>query len=72
MRRELSIEEVTGHLKAVDNSEQLPPLESITIGGKLLFNEEQWLAHQWEWKKGEALGLTSNCKHHPRKQDKAL
>ena len=43
---ELSIEEVTGRLKAVDNREQLPPSEPVTISGKLLFIEEQWLAHQ--------------------------
>jgi hypothetical protein len=43
---ELSIEEVTGRLKAVDNREQLPPSEPVTIGGKLLFTEEQWLARQ--------------------------
>ena len=49
---ELSIKEVTGHLKAVDNREQLPPSEPVAIGGKLLFTEEQWLAHQRERKKG--------------------
>jgi hypothetical protein len=43
---ELSIEEVMGRLKAVDNCEQLPPSEPITIGGKFLFTEEQWLARQ--------------------------
>jgi hypothetical protein len=53
---ELSIEEVMGRLKAVDNHEQLPPLEPVTISGKLLFTEEQWLAHQRERKKGEASG----------------
>jgi hypothetical protein len=36
---ELMIEEVTGRLKAVDNREQLPPSELVTIGGKLLFTE---------------------------------
>jgi hypothetical protein len=39
---ELSIEEVTGCLKAIDNRKQLPPLESVTIDGKLLFTKEQW------------------------------
>jgi hypothetical protein len=37
---ELSIEEVMGCLKAIDNCEQLPPLGPITISGKLLFTEE--------------------------------
>jgi hypothetical protein len=41
---ELSIEEVTGRLKAIDNHEQLASSEPVTIGGKLLFTEEQWLA----------------------------
>ena len=47
---ELKIEEVTGCLKAVDNREQLPPSELVTIGDKLLFTEEQWLASQQERK----------------------
>jgi hypothetical protein len=72
---ELSIEEVTGRLKAVDNREQLPPSEPVTIGGKLLFTEEQWLARQRERKKGEAsgssaLGSSSSHKCRPRKRDK--
>ncbi|XP_066341742.1 uncharacterized protein [Miscanthus floridulus] len=68
---ELSIEEVTGRLKAVDNREQLPLSEPVTIGGKLLFTEEQWLARQRERKKGEALGSSSSRKRWPRKRDKA-
>jgi hypothetical protein len=72
---ELSTEKVTGRLKAVDNHEQLPPSEPVTIGGKLLFTKEQWLARQREQKKGEAsgssaLGLSSGCKRRPRKWDK--
>jgi hypothetical protein len=72
---ELSIEEMMGCLKAVDNHEQLPPSEPITIGGNLLFTEEQWLASQRERKKGEAsgsmaLGLSSSRKRRSRKQDK--
>jgi uncharacterized protein YhaN len=53
---ELSIEEVMGRLKAIDNCEQLPPSEPVTIGGKLLLTEEQWLASQRERKKGKASG----------------
>jgi len=73
---ELSIEEVMGRLKAVDNREQLSPSEPVTIGGKLLFTEEQWLARQWERKKGEATGSSasgssSSLKRRPRKRDKA-
>lgn len=40
---ELMIEEVTGPLKTIDGHEQLPHLEPITIVGKFLFIEEQWL-----------------------------
>ena len=73
---ELSIEEVTGRLKAVDNREQLRPSEPVTIGGKLLFTEEQWLARQREQKKGEASGSSasgssSSRKRRALKQDKA-
>jgi hypothetical protein len=53
---ELSIE-VTGRLKAVDNRKQLPPSEPVTIGGKLLFTEEQRLARQREQKKGRPRAL---------------
>ena len=73
---DLSIEEVTGRLKAVNNREQLPPSKPITIGGKLLFTEEQWLVRQRERKKGEASdssasGSSSSRKRRPRKRDKA-
>jgi hypothetical protein len=37
---ELSIEEVMGRHKAVDNREQLPPSDQVTFGGKLLFTKE--------------------------------
>jgi hypothetical protein len=46
----LSIEEVTGRLKAVDDRDEAPPTNSITSDGNLLFTEEQWLAHQKEKK----------------------
>jgi hypothetical protein len=41
----LPIEELTERLKVIDDREQLPSLELVTIGGKLLFTEEYWLAH---------------------------
>jgi hypothetical protein len=72
----ITIEEVTGRLKDVNNREQLPPSELVTIGGKLLFIDEQWLACQREQKKGEAsgslaLGSSSSRKRRPCKWDKA-
>ena len=65
---ELSIEEVTGRLKAVDNREQLPPSEPVTIGGKLLFTEEQWLARQRERNEGEASGSSASGSSSSRKR----
>jgi hypothetical protein len=41
----LSIEEVTGWLKAVDDCVKAPPANPVSTDGKLLFTEEQWLAH---------------------------
>ncbi|XP_066324344.1 uncharacterized protein [Miscanthus floridulus] len=67
---ELTIEEVIGHLKAVDHHEQQPS-EPVTMGGKLLFAEEQRLARQPERKKGEASGSSSSHKRQPHKRDKA-
>ena len=73
---ELSIEEVTGHLKAVDNREQIPPSEPVTISGKLLFTKELWLICQQERKNGEASGSSasgslSSRKRRLHKRDKA-
>lgn len=36
----LMIEEVTGWLKDIDDCNELSPLETVTIGGKLLFTED--------------------------------
>jgi len=44
---DLTIEEVIGRLKAVDNRDEGPLTESITVCGKLMYTEEQWLA----WRK---------------------
>ena len=41
---ELTIEEVTGRLKMVDDCDEAPPTELITVGGKLMYTKEQWLA----------------------------
>jgi hypothetical protein len=58
---------VTGHLKAIDHREQLPPSEPVTIGGKLLFTEQQWLARQRERKKGRLRVRRSAASAWPRK-----
>jgi hypothetical protein len=49
----LSIEEVTGRLKAVNDREEAPPANLVSADGKLLFTKEQWLTHQKEKKKQE-------------------
>jgi hypothetical protein len=67
---ELMIEDVTGRLKSIDHCEHLPPSELATIGGKLLFIEEQWRSCEKERKKGEAFGSSSGRKRGPRKRDK--
>jgi len=40
----LTLEEVTGRLKAVDNREEQAWTEPVAINGKLLYTEEQWRA----------------------------
>ena len=50
----LSVEEVTGRLKAVQDREEAPHTEPSTAGGKLLYTAEQWRA--FEKKKDEASG----------------
>ena len=52
----LTIEDMTRHLKAIDNR-KLSPVELTTAG--FLLTEEQWRAHQGEWKKREASGSLS-------------
>jgi hypothetical protein len=59
---DLTIEEVMGRLKAVDDREEAPPTESVTISGKLLYTKEQWLARQKE--KGE--GTNTSKERHRR------
>jgi hypothetical protein len=38
---DLTIEEVTGRLKAVGDGEEAPPTELVTISGKLLYTKKQ-------------------------------
>ncbi|CAD6272181.1 unnamed protein product [Miscanthus lutarioriparius] len=61
--------------RVVEKFLHVPPLESVTIGGKLLFTEEQWLARQWERRKRETSGSldlssSSSRKLQPHKPDK--
>ena len=42
--QDLTIEEVARRLKTVDDLEEEPLSEPISVGGKLMYTEEQWLA----------------------------
>jgi hypothetical protein len=66
----LTIEELTGRLKAI-YGRKLSPIKPTTAGGKLLLTEEQWRARQGERNKGEASSSTSVRKCKPRKERKA-
>lgn len=51
---DLSIEEVTGRLKAVDDDDEpSAPDQPILSAGKLYFTEEQWLAQSKQRQDGE-------------------
>jgi hypothetical protein len=59
--QDLTIEEVIGRLKTVDDLEEEFASEPVSIGGKLMLTEEQWLA--WQKKKGgNDSGSTSSSK----------
>lgn len=58
---ELTIEEVTKRPKMVDDRDEAPPTK-LTVGGKLMYTEEQWLARQ---EKGG--NDSSTCKEHHRR-----
>ena len=52
----LSIEEVTGRLKAIEDRTEAPARTSV--GGQLLLTEEQWAARQRERKQGEGSSVS--------------
>jgi hypothetical protein len=64
----MSIEEVTGRLKAVDDHEEVPLANPISANGKLLFTEEQWLARQKEKKKQEGSSSSKDRRRQPRRK----
>jgi hypothetical protein len=64
---QLTIEDVTGRLKAVQEREQAPDPEPGAVGGKLLYTAEQW--HAFE-KKEDGTGLSKDrrrCPHGGKK-----
>jgi hypothetical protein len=51
----------------VDDLEEEPPTKPISVDGKLMYTEEQWLARQKEKKKGrDGSGSSSSSKDHHR------
>jgi hypothetical protein len=42
--QDLTIEEVTGRLKTVDDLEEESASEPVSVGRKLMLTKEQWLA----------------------------
>jgi hypothetical protein len=67
----LSIEEVTGRLKAMDNRKEAPPANPVSnpvsTDSKLLITKEQWLARQKE-KKREGSSSSKDCRRKPHKK----
>ena len=61
----LTIEDVTGRLKSVQDRELADDLESANAGGKLLYTAEQWRAFDKK-KKEEAAGPSKDKRRRPR------
>ena len=49
---QLTIEDVTGRLKAVEDHEQAPDFEPSVVGDKLLYTAEQWRAFEKKKEEG--------------------
>lgn len=62
----LSVEEVTGRLKAVED--RLPTSTSKGADGKLLLSEEQWIERMKAQKQGEGSSSSPKSGHRRRKQ----
>jgi hypothetical protein len=61
---QLTIEDVTGRLKAVQDREQAPDSEQGAAGGKLLYTMEQWRAFDKE--EGSGLSGSKERRRCPR------
>jgi hypothetical protein len=62
----LTIEELIGRLKTVDDLEEESAFEPVSIGGKLMLTKEQWLA--WQKKKGGNDSGSMSSSKEPRRQ----
>jgi hypothetical protein len=58
---QLSVEDVTRRLKAVQDHEQAPDSEPSAVGGKLLYTVEQWRAFE-----EDGTGLSKDRRRRPR------
>jgi hypothetical protein len=63
----LSMEEVIGQLKAVDDHVEAPPANPVSADRKLLFPEEQWLARQKEKKQEGSSSSKDRCRQQHKK-----
>ena len=61
----LTIEDLTGHLRAVDDR---TGATATSVGSKLLMTEEEWTARIWEKRSGEA---SSSCGSDGKRRSKA-
>ncbi|CAN6169589.1 unnamed protein product [Urochloa humidicola] len=59
---ELTIEDVTGRLKAVDNHDEEDPPGGINIGGRLYLSEEQWHTREREKNKEKSAGRSGRSR----------
>jgi hypothetical protein len=81
--KQLTVEDVTGRLKAVQDRKQAPDPEPATVGGKLLYMAEQWHAvekkegagsskdHRWRPRGGKKNKPKGDCDGGGRQADKA-
>ena len=59
---QVSMEDVIGRLKAVQDREQTPDFEPSAVGCKLLYTAEQW----WAFEKEDGTGSSKDRRRRPR------
>ena len=66
--QDLTIEEVIGRLKTVDDLDDDPAHEPASVGGKLMLTEEQWLARQKKKKDAGGAGGSASSSGEARRR----